>query len=177
MKIKANLQQITRGVDDDNLLVTFSTTEANAKTLQELHGKDLSLEVKQYYKPRSLDANNYFWKLCGLMAEKQGTTKEEMHDLMLFRYGQWGFMQFGEDMLTKLKFSKEVDIIQIIWKQGDQYGANLYWASHLYNTQEMSRLLDGTIQDAQAAKCDILADARLKDLLESWEKDRNKWLR
>ena len=44
-------------------------------------------EIKEKKDKRSLNSNSYCWKLCTLIAEEVGTSKEEIYLQMLKEYG------------------------------------------------------------------------------------------
>lgn len=69
----------------------LSVNEINAfkQLVNELKEKEkLSVEIKQYREKRSLNANNYAWKLITEIANVLRASKEDIYLLMLKRYGQ-----------------------------------------------------------------------------------------
>jgi hypothetical protein len=69
---------------------------------------DYELEIKQHRKRRSLNANNYSWKLTDELAEKLivagvNITKEECHAEMIYRYGQVMLDENGEQVVISVR--------------------------------------------------------------------------
>ena len=50
--------------------------------------KDKQYEVKEYSEKRGLKANSYYWELVNQLANVLRISKEELHLLLLQRYGQ-----------------------------------------------------------------------------------------
>lgn len=55
---------------------------------QEYIGKDLTIDIKQFRKDRSLDANAYYWVLVGKLADAVGESQPYIHNEMIRKYGQ-----------------------------------------------------------------------------------------
>lgn len=50
--------------------------------------QDVEWDIKKHRKKRSLDANGYYWKLVAEIAEATKVSKNEVHNVLLRRYGQ-----------------------------------------------------------------------------------------
>ena len=73
-----------------------------------LDDKDYELEIKKYRKKRSLNANNFSWKLTDELADRLivagvKLSKEECHAEMIFRYGQVLLDENGEQVCFSTK--------------------------------------------------------------------------
>ena len=55
--------------------------------IDSIKDKPLSITAKISRKKRSLDANAYYWVLCGRLAEALHISKSRCHNIMLARYG------------------------------------------------------------------------------------------
>lgn len=140
--------------------------------------KNKLYEIREYTKDRSNRANNYFWKLlqelCELhqidpIPEYKNRVKElgifrrfriETKDIKTFEI-MWeskGIAWFCEIADTEYVGDIEFKII------------NAYYGSSSFNTKQMSRLIDGVVQDCKAVGIETKTDAEIRSLLESCDK-------
>lgn len=76
---------------------------------EELKAVDmLGILIKKIRKKRSLDANAYYWVLVSKLSEKLRTSKEEMHNILLSRYGQIDRDEDGNSIIFSLR--SDIDI-------------------------------------------------------------------
>ncbi len=150
----------------------------NKEDIQKLKNEDkLNVEIKKWYKKRSLDANSYCWVLCEKIAQeisKDGTviTKEDVYKEAIKNVG--AFVSF---IVTEVAF----DNFKRVWeKQGLGYQVqettrkdkcvrvNCYYGSSSYDTKEMSRLIDFIVQECKQLNIETLTPERLSLLKEEW---------
>lgn len=124
---------------------------------------DILFEVKRHRKKRSLNANDYYWKLVTEIANAQRMSKSETHNRMLRAYGQPEGI--GGRLVTvyipdtdeaerqALKAEtyhiKPTSYVKIGTKDQTFRQYVLLRGSSTYDTKEMSILLEGTIQEAE----------------------------
>jgi hypothetical protein len=115
----------------------------------------LSIEIKQYRARRSLDANAYCWVLIDKIAENQGVSKEEVYRESIKNIG-------GNSEIVCVK-NEAVERLCEGWRrngigwQTDTFPSKidnctnviLYYGSSVYDTKQMSLLLDNIIQDCK----------------------------
>ena len=149
------------------------------KIVEQLKNENkLNIDLKRYREKRSLDANNYFWKLLQELCElAEIDTKEEykrrIKELGIFRrfriekdnvntfermWTSQGIAWFCEIFDTEIIGNTEFKII------------NAYYGSSSFNTKQMSRLIDGVVQDCQTYGIETKTPTEIKSLLESWDK-------
>lgn len=136
------------------------------------------LEIKQYRKPRSLNANNLSWKLTDELADVlvlRGVkmTKEECHAEMIFRYGQVMLDAKGEQVVYStaqevalpefFPYAKAIGESELNGKTFTHY--RIYRGSHTYDSREFSIFLSGIIEECKEQGIDV-DSAELKSLLE-----------
>lgn len=124
--------------------------------------KEYVLEIKQYRKKRSLNANNYSWKLTDELAEKLliagvKLSKEECHAEMIFRYGQVmpdkNGLPITMSVLKGVKvtdfypYAKEIGTGKVNGKEFTHY--RIYRGSHTYDTKEMSIFISGIVEECK----------------------------
>ena len=167
MKTEAEYIGAQRTLEGD-LIICFAVEDENViEKLEKDRGQRLTVEAKRYKEPRSLNANNYFWKLCELIAQKAGSTQDEIHDLMLYRYGVRADLRFNKAILPAMK--SQFDIVLELGDYGDEVEARCFVGSRFYDTAEMARLIDGTVSDAKDYGVDLLNPEEIERLVSEWE--------
>ena len=80
-----NLNVTEANLCDDILILKIKGSREPTGKILNYIGKKLAgnkeaiLKVDAYHPKRSLDANSYLWLWCGKIAEKIGSTKEEVY--------------------------------------------------------------------------------------------------
>lgn len=118
--------------------------------VDDMRDKDkLSIEVKQYRQARSLNANSYFWKIVGEMADVLSASKEDIYFLMLKRYGQSDLVSVLANINVSgyFKYYEEAGESRLNGKDFKHY--RVYKGSSEYDTREMSVLIDGIVGEAK----------------------------
>lgn len=140
--------------------------------------KTKKYEVKEVKKKRSINANNYFWKLLQELCELQDLDaieeyKKRVKELAIFR-------RFRIE-------TKDVKTFEIMWQDkgiawfceiaDTEYISNVefkiinaYYGSSSFNSKQMSRLIDGVVQDCKAVGIETKNEAEICSLLKEWDK-------
>ncbi|MGF7002440.1 hypothetical protein M2149_000816 [Lachnospiraceae bacterium PFB1-21] len=139
---------------------------------------DIEVEIKKATKKRSLDANAYFHVLVGKLADALGTSKPYMKNLLLSKYGQ---LEYDDDKLVTLIVRDDLEMWEreeIHLRPTDKvktlddkrvYRVHLVVrGSHTYNSAEMAKLIDGTVQDCKDADIETETPDMIKGMLERW---------
>lgn len=112
----------------------------------------LNVRAVKWREKRSHDANAYAWVLMSKMAAVLKTSKEEVYEEMLHRYGKLYEDSAGVIVIT-VKNTVDMSKIEGHWqkiKQNDKFtGYAMIKGSSEYDTKEMSDFIDGVIADAQ----------------------------
>lgn len=143
--------------------------------LDDLMDKDLRLKLTQWRNVRSLNANAYFHVLCDKLADKLGMSKPRMKNLLLFRYGQKARDKDGSIAIIK----SNADDSELLdredfhcWPiQNAPDGTPMYVIlqhSRLYDSKEMSILIDGTVEEAKAQGIDTLTKTEIDEMKQKW---------
>ena len=158
--------------------ITLAVNEKN-DLLQEYDDlKDLemlSIEIKKYRARRSLDANAYAWVLIDKIAENQCVTKEEVYREAIRSIG-------GNSEIVCVK-NDAVEKLCEYWKrngigwQTDTMPSKidgctcviLYQGSSVYDTKQMSLLLDNLIQDCKALGIPTETPEMIERMKSLWE--------
>lgn len=145
---------------------------------------ELSIKAEKRRRKRSLDANDYLWVLCTKIAEKLQdgktmVTKEEVYRKHIEAVGKYEPLAIAEDAVERFL---------MIWaRNGTGWLAKVvdskldgckkvfaYYGSSVYDTKEMSRLIDSVIEDARALGIETMPPAELDALLDEWGKKNER---
>lgn len=111
-------------------------------------------ECKPHKEKRSLTANSYYWTLLTDLAGAMRISKEECHDLMLRRYGRYLHDAAGNIVCVLVDRRADMTRFDGHFEYYDDFkGFKRYKVikgSHMYDSLEFSRLLDGLISDCKA---------------------------
>lgn len=125
-------------------------------------------EVKEHKHKRSLNANAYYWVLVNKIADALNQSKEFIHLCMLKQYGQRYVVCVPYDTpIENLVKYYEQDGVR---KQGDRLFKtyNVYLPSSEMNTYEMSKLIDGTVEEAQSMGIETMTPDEIAHLKAMW---------
>lgn len=131
-------------------------------------------EIKEHRKKRSLDANAYFWQLCGQLAEVLNRKKEDLYRDYIKDYGIFRDFTLTESEAKTLCHmwehygtgwvTERVDFAE----DGDKIVIRAYYGSSSYNTKQMSRLIDNIVQDCEAVGIETITPLELQRMKEDW---------
>jgi hypothetical protein len=168
---------------DINTMQVILTTNRNPEYQQKIfklkelteEGKLLAVDIKQYRKRRSLDANAYCWILSQKIAEKIGNTKEYVYKKAIREVGQFEIVPIRNDAVErwiKNWESKGLGWQSIVMGESKLEGYTNtinYFGSSVYNTKEMSLLLEELVYQAKELGIDTMTDTEKRELLDMWE--------
>ena len=134
----------------------------------------LSIEIKPYRKKRSLDANAYCWTLLDKLAEKMGESKETIYRQYITNIG-------GNSEIVCVK-NNAVDRLCQGWRrngigwQTETFDSKingctnviLYYGSSVYDTAQMSRLIDLVVQDCKEPGIPTATPNEIENLKSMW---------
>ena len=117
--------------------------------MDELNDKTLSIEVKQYRAKRSLNANNYSWKIITEIGNVLRASKEEIYLKMLKRYGQSDLISVLSHIPVEhyFKYYEEAGESELNGKMFTHY--RVYKGSSEFDSREMSIFIDGVVSEAK----------------------------
>lgn len=167
------------------LTVTLESSQMDAADAIKLSMKDqLDVEIKKYRKKRSLDANAYYWLLLGKIGRITGDNKNRLHNIMLDRYGELDTMQDGSlipfcirDDINYLDFPyPHLKPTQKTLSKGNKLYRWYYQikGSSEYNTVEMSRLIDGVVNECKEMGIETLQPEELERMMAEYGKKIGK---
>lgn len=140
--------------------------------------KTYTVEIKRKRKKRSLDANAYYWELCGKLAQRMGVTSGEVyrrHIVDMSNYETYCMMNAAVEAFSRLWCS-------------DHYGRSIdtreskipgcmtvlaYYGSSDFDTAQMSRLIDNCVQDCKALGIETRPEEEVQSLLARWTETKS----
>ena len=128
-------------------------------------------EIKEYKHKRSLNANNYAWKLITEIANILRLSKEEVYLKMLVDYGQRETIS----MLSSInphgffKYYKKVATTTLNGKEFTHY--YIFKGTSEYDTKEMAIFIDGVVQEAEQLGIMTKTPNEIARLKEMWKND------
>jgi len=151
------------------------------RTFEDLIDKQLVIDISEYKKGKSLEANAYFWVLCTKIAEVLGIDKWTAYLMELKKYGQSAPLTIRKEALDNLnQVFRHIDIMAEYseWILSEDTGAYRqvemaeiigWYGIHLYNTKDMSVLIDGTVADAKELGIETLTPDEIARIESSWK--------
>lgn len=139
-------------------------------------GKKYQAELKEFRKKRSLDANAYFWTLCGNLSAKLGISKEIIYRQYIKDVGDnYTIVPIRNDAVDKwIKNWQEKGlgwVCEIIGESKLEGYTNIitYYGSSTYDSAQMSRLISLVVEDCKAQGIETMSPQELSLLLEGWQ--------
>lgn len=138
--------------------------------------QDVEWDIKKHRKKRSLDANGYYWKLVAEIAEATKVSKNEVHNVLLRRYGQAQgidgrlvtvYIPDTEKAAKQAILAEDYHIKPTSYVQVGSKGQVfrqyiMLRGSRTYDSREMAILIDGAISEAEQLGIQTLTPAELE---------------
>ena len=192
MDIKAQITNISR----DYLTKSYNIsliTEQEPAGIEDLMNKDLAVRLTEYHRPRSLNANAYFYTLVNKIALKANISDIEVHDKLLsenlcyfyengaidwiiqdWTPNNYRLVRRGEDY-----YYDSLQVVKLTKADGTAFKANgkdkvskIFWhvkGSHQMDTKEMARLIDATVEEAKGLGIETMTPNELERLKQAWK--------
>ena len=137
----------------------------------------LNIELKKWYKKRSLDANAYCWVLCDKIAKelsKDGTilVKEQVYKDAILQIGTFEPFIAQEKTYENFKRIWEKQglgfLVQEVSRKDKCVKVHCYYGSSTYDSKEMSLLIQLLVDLAESLNIETKTQAEIDSLLRSW---------
>jgi len=138
------------------------------------NNKELSVEIKQNRKARSLDSNAYLWVLCSKIADAVSCTKEDIYKSMIRNVGQFEIVPIKNEAVDRwieCWNSKGIGwFAEILHESKIEGYTNIisYYGSSIYSTSEMSRLIEEVVYDCKKLDIETITPEELERLNKEW---------
>lgn len=139
----------------------------------------LDITASKHSKKRSLTANAYFHVLVGKIANCVRSSDVEVKNRLIREYGEWMYINdtiptyaVKEDMVEAMLKMEGIHwvVIDRVDVEDGRVALGLKRGSHTYNSKEMARLIDGTVQEAKDLGIETLPPAELERMLAAVDK-------
>ena len=176
MEFTGNIKGIARDWETNKFNITFSINENSAvNEIDMLKDSKLSIKAVKYRKKRSLDANAYLWVICSKLAEVHQTSKDEIYEQRLQKYGVLYQDEENNYIIVTLKADIDTSKIEGHWKyyksseDGKFKSYLMIKGTSLYNTSEMARFIDLVVQEAKEEGIETLTPLELERMKAEWK--------
>ena len=133
------------------------------------------IEVKEHRKKRSLDANAYAWVLINKIADALRITPIEIYrQAIQYISGNSEIIPIKQEAVEQFKQAWSHNGIGWITRDMGKskipgyMNLMVYYGSSVYDTKQMSELIDHLVQDCRALDIEIKSDEEIKSLMEAW---------
>ena len=175
--MKLLFDQATWMLTPDGAFLMLKTNRQDAtRFIDEMkRGKTYEADLKEHRKKRSLDANAYFWTLCGKLAAKVGLPKEEVYRSLIRDVGDnYEVLPIRNDAVEKWIEAWQGKgigwVCEVLGESKLSGYTNVitYYGSSTYDTQQMSRLIEMMVHECKLQGIETMTPAELSLLLEGW---------
>lgn len=172
MRIKAQNIRALMTLDGKTEYI-LTSNDKPTEELNDLIGKELSVEIKPYKASRSLDANAYLWVLCQKIAEVIRSTKEEVYRKAIKEVGQFDFIAVTEN--ASEQFLKAWTNKGLGWyaealesKLDGCKKIMVYYGSSVYDSKEMSVLIDYIVDECKGLGIETMTPDEINRMKNEW---------
>ena len=178
MEFIGHLESVTKNFTTGRNVIAFELEEGNVTEVLNLNGKKLRITAKQYREKRSLNSNAYAWHLMQEIAEKIGSTKDEVYLNMLQRYSRsFAHMIVHKEIIPKLeeeyRVVRDLGEVKVNGQVGQQ--VQVYFGSSTFDTKEMSVFLDGIISECKELGIEIIPQSDIDRMNAEWDIEKQKY--
>lgn len=182
---------------DGKWMITLEVDET-PQEYDSLREKDLNIDIKEYRKRRSLNANAYFYTLVNKIAEALNVSDTEVHDRLLadnlsFVYKDgaidWTVQDWEAGKYRLYKYDRDYwfdSRLEVVLTKPDggfytvdgekPKSSKIFWhikGSHQMDTKEMSRLIDATVEEAKGLGIETMTPAELERMAGRWKPNQS----
>jgi len=180
METTGRVKDVNRDWKSGNVVLVLEIDSCGSEELQKIcEQPKLSVKLARWTERRSLNANAYFHVLVNRIATILQVTLTEVKNQLIREYGAFQYID-GQipTFLLKAQYEQEilnredmhVKPISREIKDGEEYVRFAFMrGSHTYDTAEMSRLIDGTVQEARQMGIETLPPQEIERMKASWK--------
>lgn len=170
-ELTGKIQGLAQDFGSRRVTLTLSVNEeAAAKMLYDdlNDAEKLSIKIDRYREKRSLNANNYAWKLLTEIGNVLRTGKDEVYLEMLKRYGQSEIISVLAHIPISeyVKYCEEAGSSTLNGKLFKHY--KVYKGSSEFDTREMSIFIDGVVSEAKELGIQTMTPDEIANLKSLW---------
>ena len=167
MESKGYILGISRELSTNRYTLTIALEGANRSEIESLdNSHPYRLKLSKWSDKRSLDSNAYLWQLVTKIAEAVKSSKEEVYEELLRKYGL-----VDEEVVITVKSTVDMSRIEGHWLKIKDNGT---WSGYIrirgsseYDRREMANFLDRVVEDAKEIGVETLTPTELERLKEA----------
>ena len=169
------ITEINIDYNTSKLKISLLLDTNNKEVIEELKNENkLNIELKKWYKKRSLDANAYAWVLIGKLQEVLNIPKEDIYRDAVQYVGNYEVVPIKNEAVEKFRnawSSNGLGWITETTKSKLEGFTNVlaYYGSSVYNTKEMSRLIDLIVEECKQFNIEVKPKSEIDSLLKEWD--------
>lgn len=180
MKLKADNLNIMQDILNGGFLLSMHVSEIPSGA-EKLREEALAVSITKWRERRSLTANAYYWVLVSKIAEAAGMSNARAHNMLLRSYGVPETIG-GQLTIAMLPVEAEDEILERelyhlkptsktkVGKDGQIFRAYiLLKGSSDYDSKEMARLIDGTVEEAKMLGLETLPEEEIERMMAAYE--------
>lgn len=178
MELTGEIKDLSKDYKTDKPILQLVLNERDCLLgLEQLKDIKLSIQVKKWRKKRSINANNYFWKLLSEYSEEKNVDTIEEYKERVKRLGI--FRRFRIEDKDKKTFEIMWQDKGIAWfcetADTEYIGdiefkiINAYYGSSSFNSKQMSRLINDLVEDCKEVGIETKPQAEIDSLLKEWD--------
>lgn len=145
--------------------ITFRVVKLSANEISRLK-EGAKFVIEPYREKRSLDANAYMWILCTKIAEVVRSSKDEVYEEMIQKYG------YMSEITITVKSEVDMGRIQGHWKfikesQDGKFKAyQMIRGTSDYDRAEMAHFIDMVVSEAKELDIETLPESEIRRMME-----------
>lgn len=145
--------------------ITFRVVKLSANEISRLK-EGAKFVIEPYREKRSLDANAYMWILCTKIAEVVRSSKDEVYEEMIQKYG------YMSEITITVKSEVDMGRIQGHWKfikesQDGKFKAyQMIRGTSDYDRAEMAHFIDMVVGEAKELDIETLPETEINRMME-----------
>lgn len=158
----------------DEVLMTIAVDKKDGHKVQNIVSSlgdldgEYDIEIKKRRNKRSKDANAYMWELVGKVAEAVNSTPTEIYRQLVKDYGIYevipvkieNIKHWADIWAERGKGWIVEDLGECRTIQG-YHNIKTYYGTSVYDTKQMSRLIDGLVEDCKTLGIETLTPKEL----------------
>lgn len=131
--------------------------------------KDIKLQATIYRPKRGLKANAYYWELLNELANVLNIENNELHFLLLQKYGQVEIVSVLAEIDVSGYFKYYVEAGESVLNNKTFKHYKVYKGSSEMNSREMSILINGLVEECKTQGIETRPEEEVKSMLEAWK--------
>jgi hypothetical protein len=176
--MKGRIADFFKSLTSGKQRITFEVDGDISEIIDKYKDIDVEIIVRPHRKKRSLNANAYMWTLVGKLAEAMNLPANEIYRNAIKQVGVWQDILFDSERPAKTMTKSWEDhgigwMVETVDDAGDDgILMRFYYGSSVYNTRQMSRLIDNVVADCRELGIETMTPAELAGLIENWDKQK-----